>query len=358
MMGFKPRNSLILLALDSERTDGMSGPLARVDIEDNVIPERVALDILDFVTDYSVTTLAIAWFGDDLASMVASRGASTLHEAALIAQEFIDDRYRREDFGFVTCLLTDYASWIDARYLEGDSSLGELKLMNAVARYDSIENSALATQLVFAGSAPLDIEPDYVWQRVGSRQRRVALASYKRNLSKVRGAQLWTNTLRAAVEETTPLLPMNAIERLGGKDRIGRLNAGLSDVFVRDRVLLWAINPEVDSLVGVTPQSSEELLSAAADHLPDEKRIDAAVAVLGACGSYSSDEDASAYAVIAYLYWWKGEAHKAMENVEYALASNPNYGLAQLIKHAVSVHLPPPWYRARDEWAEAEIEVR
>lgn len=343
MMGFKPRNCVVLLALASERADNMSGPLGRIELNGTAMPPTLAHDVLDFINDYSVTTLVLAWFGDDLSEMIASEGAQIVHDAALIAQEFLDDRYRSESTGFVTCLLTDYRSWIDGRSLESHPSFGQLGALGLVERYEAIENSNLATELVFAGSAPLDIEPEHVWSRVGRRARAVAIDSFEQAKGRVRGALIWRNTL-ADLPPAGTVMAHNACVILGGKRRIGKLNAALQDLFIRDLVLLWGIHPQVGDLTSITPCQADDLLADAASYRVDLDRVDALIDVLSACASYSADDDGAAYAVVAYLYWWKGEGYKALANAQASLEADPKHALAQLIRRAVCVHLPPPWF--------------
>ncbi|NLI04877.1 MAG: DUF4192 family protein [Actinomycetaceae bacterium] len=344
LIGFHPENSVFLLAVECDKRPGILGPLARFRLDDGFLPPTFLRDAIEFVTDHSAATVVVAWFGDDMRAMLARRDIlESLHDAGMVLQELLDATYQSMSRGFVSVLVTDGTYYGSAQDIIGHHSVDLLTARGDLRLFQELEETPLAAELVYTGSAPLTYEPTGIWERVGYAKRRLAVEQAREGAPR-RGGQLWNNSLERAIESTIPLMPGNAAQLLGGKRRIGKLNAALRNLWVRDRVLLKAVDSQMGSFSTVRRTELEPMLERATRQRPDRARVQRIIDLLQACASYSADDDAAAYAVSAYLYWWLGDSAKARDNAHQALESDPQYSLAQLVSQALAAHLPPPWY--------------
>ncbi|QTE28353.1 DUF4192 domain-containing protein [Pengzhenrongella sicca] len=165
--------------------------------------------------------------------------------------------------------------------------------------------------------------------------------------------------------------------RDGSRDRdgatsaaiVGRIEAALSDVQVRDAILLTLV-PGAGDLAerslreddaedgsggrgGRTARVSRattEALGRIADPAtgvpPDEELLRAAASVLERVVAHAhGPRRAPALALLALLAWWQTDSARAGVLVERALTDDPGHRLAHLVLDALSVGLPPGWVR-------------
>lgn len=344
LLGFRPSDCVVLLAIDRKDQPNCASPIVKIDVRSGIDDDFISA-ALDFVVDFDVTTLSINWFGGSLADMIDDEySLHSLHEGGLIIQEHLNATYGSETTGFVSIHLTDFNEWATCQEIVG-GSYEEAKISEIIHSYADLEHTRLAAELVYGGSAPLGAEPEGAWPRLPWVHRSLSIEESEKVVTPTSGARLWGNSLAkfVACEERT-ILPGAASRMLGGPRRIGRLNAALRDVSLRDRILLYAVNTRVSSVAALSPERTEKLLIQATGDSVAETRIKKVIDLLSAAAMYSADDDGRAYAVVAYLYWWLGQGSKAADNVNIALASDPEYSLAKLVRHALDVQLPPPWF--------------
>ncbi|VEI12522.1 Uncharacterised protein [Trueperella bialowiezensis] len=336
-MGFRPHNSVVLLALATE-PDGMSGPLIRAHADQGV-PHGLIDTVLEFIDVFNVTNLAIAWYGTDMAAMLAdTTSMDLLDTAGLAAQSFLDCRYGPN--GYVCVGITDYTHWaglMDVRDVDGQS-VEELVARGLVGSFAELNESPGVMELVFQGSAPLDTEPKDEPARLpwSSRQCAVESARDERERTRLRRkcANVWQEVLDLLRQGIEPE------QCVPSDEAIGLLNAGLDSVLLRDRVIVCAVNNAVTNVTRIPrAQLAKRLCDAneySATYLPQ------IVDLLEYIARYSDDDDPAAFAVAGYLSWWQNDHERAYKNAMHAAQSDSEYSLAKLVLRALFVDLQPP----------------
>jgi len=172
----------------------------------------------------------------------------------------------------------------------------------------------------------------------------------------------WRAAVRLVGEHAggTPPVASGAAPRLG-PPLLGRIEAGLADVRVRDAVLV-ALVPGTGDLpehsladIRVTPlvdAGMRRALTLVVDPqvgvpAPEEstavhERVLEAVVAHGERGG-----QAPALTLLGLLAWWRGDGARAQILLARALAADSGYRLAALVDEAVASGLPPGWVRAR-----------
>ncbi len=151
------------------------------------------------------------------------------------------------------------------------------------------------------------------------------------------GLDLW----RALLAQAQPTAP-----------DLGRLQAALDDVLVRDAVLLdlvpgqarladrvvagWT-GPEVGDALGLIVDPGAGVAPPAS--------VTAATRLLREVAGHRPPAAAPAVTLLAMLAWWTGDGARAAVLVERVLAAVPDYRLARLLDEALTVGLPPGWAR-------------
>ena len=139
----------------------------------------------------------------------------------------------------------------------------------------------------------------------------------------------------------------------GAASDLGRLQAALEDVLVRDAVLLdlvpgqgriadrvlagWT-GPEVGAALGLIIDPGRGLE-------PPREQVEAAERVLRLVAGHRPQYAAAALTLLAVLAWWLGDGARAGALASGALDQDSEYRLARLIDEAVSAGLPPGWVR-------------
>jgi hypothetical protein len=142
--------------------------------------------------------------------------------------------------------------------------------------------------------------------------------------------------------------------------RLGRIEAGLRDLRVRDAVMA-ALVPGTGDLperVVRGPQTTPEATAGLARALDTLYRPGGAVApssqtpvhvrVLEQVVAHGrADRQAPACTLLALLAWWSGDGARADQLVRRALQANPDYRLAELVAEGVNHGVVPGWARTR-----------
>lgn len=141
---------------------------------------------------------------------------------------------------------------------------------------------------------------------------------------------------------------------------LGLLAAALEDNTVRDGVLCSVIHP----LHGHLPDRArtEEILDLAmlpGGPPPDHDRVEPAAAVLRAlAASAPRRSGALALGLLAWIAWWCADGARADVLAQQALRARPRTRLAELVDEALAARLPPGWVRTPDGSATRRPPIR
>lgn len=144
---------------------------------------------------------------------------------------------------------------------------------------------------------------------------------------------------------------------------LGRIEASLTDVRVRDAILLALVTGTGDlperTLVGPAGRPVGEVAAGTSDALgaimdpqrgapPDDELITAGVDVLERVIAHTRAPDqAPALTLLALIAWWRADGARAAVLLDRALAADPDHRLAVLLSAALARGLCPGWLRAR-----------
>ncbi len=139
----------------------------------------------------------------------------------------------------------------------------------------------------------------------------------------------------------------------GSSTALGRCQAALEDVLVRDAVLLDLV-PGHERLADrvVAGWSGPEIgaaLRAVVDPgsgVAPPERAERAAHVLRLVVGHRPRAAVPSLALLGLLAWWVGDGARAAVLVERALADDPGYRLAGLLDDALAAGMPPGWLRA------------
>lgn len=352
VLGYRPENSVVVTALakldESEESSRHSvGPLLVWDLDRAPLRATAAETVFEFIRDLSVTDVSIDWFGRNLEEMIDdSLNLSRLHRAALEIQDELDDMYRSSRVGFVSASMTDFNSWISVNSCPPGLGGQQVRELGLFESFDELANGQLATELIYLGSAPVAESEIGIVPRFSRGKRRLADAEYRQWLARgdQRAWKMWDRVLMRLgnILDDTEL----TVGDLGGSRRVGRLNASLMDPTLRDAILVYALNPYLVTFPEMTEVEVDHHLAAAGTITPTRFRMASVIRIFEVLAAYSSSDDPAPYAVLAYLHWWQDRSTTAQLYAIESLKSDPNYSLAQLIHHAITMNVPPPWHDA------------
>ena len=230
-----------------------------------------------------------------------------------------------------------------------------------------LSSTQVSAQMVLAGSSVADCRQDVGRIRsAGSEARRSVARVRRRWLARgllahddsAAAVERWraggVAAWRRAVDEQ--------LERASGPTAasLGRLEAGLADVRVRDAVLVALVPGQGDlperCLRGDRPSGEDDAalgraLALIVDPLDGVPAPPAATrvheAVLAAVVAHGErGRQAPALTLLGLLAWWRGDGARARIFLERALADDDGYRLALLLAQSLSYGVPPGWVRA------------
>ena len=135
---------------------------------------------------------------------------------------------------------------------------------------------------------------------------------------------------------------------------VGRLEASLADVLVRDAVLLTLLPGAQRVADRVVAGHGGDDVGAALRALvdtehgvpPDPVVSQGAQSLLRQVIAHSARRSqAPASSLLAVLAWWDGDGARAAVHAEVAVAVEPGYRLALLVLDALAAGMPPGWLR-------------
>ncbi len=348
-LGFRPQDSAVVVSLRRERS--RVGLVARVDLADLADPVD----------------------GRPLArSLVGHLLADGATSAVLVL--YAPGTVRPGDGGAAACALDVFRS-------EAEASLGEVPAWQVAATgyravgctdpaccptagrpLSDLQATQVGAHMVMAGRQVAAARDELVATRaVASTARRAARRAADRWAARLdqdaapAAAHRWRRAGLAAWREEVAACaaaPGTAV----GAARLGRLQAALADVLVRDAVMLGLV-PGGEALAdrvvaGYCGDEVGRALGAIVDPVlgvePDPRTLDPVSELLEQIAGHAARARcAPALTLLALVAWWQGDGARAGVCVERALTAQPDYRLAALLETTVRAGMPPGWLRAR-----------
>ena len=210
-----------------------------------------------------------------------------------------------------------------------------------------LDSCQAAAELVYKGSSPLreppspEIEAKPEAERDAARGESARAERAERTPQAIAAQLAAVDALLACPDAGRPA------DRMAHARMCGRVSAALCNPDVRDRVLLYGIDPAVETpLAGVGEEELFSRLAAAAGRAPHIDRIRRVIALLEEVASYRVRGEHAALAAAGYLHWWSCTNSLAAKRVRQAARIDPGYPLAHLLLDVVSSGTMAPWYSA------------
>ncbi|WP_407343832.1 DUF4192 domain-containing protein [Pengzhenrongella phosphoraccumulans] len=375
-LGFRPQESAVAVSLRAPR--GRVGLIARVDLTDlaDVVqgPQLARGLVSHLVADGGRRAVLVIYteldprFAVDLESAGAGGELDPGERSAPGNAAFV--RVAAEQFREAAePFLPEVAVWVVARsgYLSLDCVDPGCCPPGGRPLRD-LDGTAVGAHMVLAGSMVADSRDELARiEPAGARARRNAVRVAERARARREAALVvgdwalhrWRADGMAAWRE--------AVERsrTGGPGAppalLGRIEAALIDVRVRDAVLLALVPGTGDlperTLVGSPGRPVGEIAHSTSDALdaimdvrrgiaPDEELARAGVEVLEAVVAHTRTADqAAALTLLALIAWWQADGARAGVLLGRALDGDPDHRLALLLTEALARGLSPGWIR-------------
>lgn len=366
-LGFRPEESVALLSLRGSRR--RAGLVSRVDLADLADPEhgpRVARRLVHhLVEDGARQVLAVVYSARATGARPdpdVARAVAAVREAA---DHFVDG----------------VGAWVVGEHTFHELDCVEPGCRGAVPRpVRELESTEVSARMVALGAR-------VAASREGLRVAGTATAAARRSARRARarwaarrlaarseddvrrwrrdGLHLWAGELDRATTEAGEAVVRGVATGAGAARgphgwapppavALGRLQAALDDVLVRDAVLLRLVpgaerlgervvagdvGPEVGAALQV-------IVDPVRGRRPDEARSAGARALLGAVTSHAArGTHVPSVTLLGVLAWWEGDGARAAVLLEQALAQDPDHRLARLVQEALDHGMPPGWLR-------------
>lgn len=359
-LGFRPEESAVLVSLRGERS--RVGLVARVDLGDLGDPDHgpvMARSLVNhLVADGAHRCVLVLYTGRPPADVAGHVGAVRCHVADAADHHL----------GSVECWVVGPEGWYgldcaDPRCCPpGGRPLAELQSTEIGAHMVLTGATVQPSRAGLATIPPADAAARRSTRRAAVRWAERAVLATAEDLPtwRRRGLALWRAELAAALaavgKDAEPDVPVTT--PLGGHGRepatLGRLQAALADVLVRDAVLIGFVpgNDRVaDRVVAGDPGADvAAALRAIIDPVdgvpPEPALVRASAALLRDVVAHSSRAGgAPARTLLAVLAWWQGDGVRAGALVDAALAAAPGHRLALLLAETLEAGMPPGWLR-------------
>lgn len=356
-LGFRPRNSVVLLGLRGPR--GRLGLVSRADLADVGDPATgtgLLRDIADLMHEDGARDVFVALYCD-------------LPRDALAADPVVARALTH---------LRDVTGWADppGPWVVGDRTYGlwgtAQECGPATGEVADLERGEVAATMVLHGLTVAADREHLGVPRTGDVQRRRhasrAAREARRDVAVVRARCGGGAPVPGAVfglSDAVPAADQGEMEvwregelrrwsalvahaRRGAAlpaDELGRLSAGLDDELVRDGVLCSVVGPPAAHLPGRDPVGGTlDLVMLAGAPEPDPVRVGPAEHVLRALAAcVPRRAGAQALAVLAFLAWWQGDGARADVLAAQALRAVPGTRLAEIVGKLLAARLAPGW---------------
>ena len=412
LMRYVPHRKLVALALRRGRPlhsemgsierDSV-GPMISFDLPMGDLgnwASRVRDQLLEFVDDYDVLRLAIVtfyenyprWSYDEFEAYALSLAqlvdAKLLNHAKAMSEEGVPAAEEVQEFWRTSLTLTNrewFRGWvwpttkeegllIEAFHAEFEENGGAEKSFEDLASYQEgayrdLETGRLIAEMVGIGSVPasdLKITAPPAFERPEGFKGYwfdSMKETYRRRRNGLRhDSRMWGRIISEVIPER---IEMDKDKRQPIAEPVGLLNdasvvgsalGSLSQLWMRDRVILFAVHPEQDAVTNISESALLKRMAEASEMMPDFKKVQAVIDVLEFLSRYTDDDDPMPFATIAYLDWWRGQGSRAGVYAQLALERDPTCSLAQLVSEGLSVRLPPPWSDTYGDFIEENTE--
>ncbi|MGO1591769.1 MAG: DUF4192 family protein [Ancrocorticia sp.] len=331
-IGFKPTHHLVFLGLEFCGQDalgerGAIGPVMVLDTDDCGIEPEAGIALARSIRDYGVRKAIMALFCGDINEDYPDFAREFRNVCAMVS-----DAMPNSPESFFAPFVVDNEFW--AEYDGGELT---------PESWADLESSPVGTAMVYAGSAPQTEPPSHALERRGIDDQNGAQKSgaqwVKANRQQLvkEGARVWDELITRWKDPATREEVARDIEALG------KANAALSVVGIRDRILMWSTTLDCQSISGIGEDGLVEGLSAAVVTPPPVSRLEEIVSLLELCATVACEDDPVALSCAGYCLWWFGQNTRAACRLEEALAADPDYTLAQLLTDAVNAAILPLW---------------
>lgn len=354
-LGFVPHESAVLVSVRRRRAQ--VGLVARVDLDELGDPVRgpqVARTLTaHLLRDGAQRAVLVVYTGDregSAALLDAARrhvGTAAEHHLGEVECWLVGpDGYRHAECPSSPCCPASGRPAWDLRsttvsaemVLRGvgvaasREQLGEVRVVDAAARRSARRAAARWSARRLGADGPAEL---HRWRRAGLELWRSQLEEASGRSGDVPGG--------GGVLEPTATV-------------VGRLQAALDDVLVRDAVLVGLL-PGNDRLADVllvesggadVAQALRRLVDPVHGVAPDPVRVAPARALLERLVAHGGrDGHAPALTLLGVVAWWEGDGARAAVLLERALRAVPGYRLASLVQEALSHGMPPGWLARR-----------
>ncbi|NCT90015.1 DUF4192 family protein [Cellulomonas sp. APG4] len=366
-LGFRPEESVALLSLRGSR--GSTGLVARVDLADLADADdgaRVARQLVHHLVEDGARRLLVAVYSERATGPVpdpdVARAVDVVREAA---DHFVDD----------------VGVWAVGTQVFHEHGCTEPGCRDALPRsVHELESTEVSARMVALGAS-------VATSRDSLRVADTATATARRSARRARsrwaarglgarseddvrrwrrdGLEVWAHELDRATAEVGGAVARGVATGEGsGRGPhgwappaavvLGRLQAALDDVLVRDAVLLRLVpgterlgervvagdaGPEVGAALQV-------IVDPVRGRRPEEARVAGARALLGAVSAHAArGTHVPSVTLLGVLAWWEGDGARAAVLLEQALAEDPGHRLARLVQEAIDHGMPPGWLR-------------
>lgn len=336
IVGYRPARQLVLCGLDQRVVDASGrracmGPVVVVDCAAESVGEDHARFIAEVVGHHRVTKAVIVLYCDDLAQVEGTAAARLEHVHAMALQALAP-----APDGFLASYAVDGTSFVRV-----DGSEATVRSLR------ELDSCQAAAELVYKGSSPLreppspEIEAKPEAERDAARGESARAERAERTPQAIAAQLAAVDALLACPDAGRPA------DRMAHARMCGRVSAALCNPDVRDRVLLYGIDPAVETpLAGVGEEELFSRLAAAAGRALHIDRIRRVIALLEEVASYRVRGEHAALAAAGYLHWWSCTNSLAAKRVRQAARIDPGYPLAHLLLDVVSSGTMAPWYSA------------
>ncbi|MGV8965153.1 MAG: DUF4192 domain-containing protein [Cellulomonas sp.] len=362
-LGFRPQESAVAVSLRAPR--GRVGLIARVDLVDlaDVVhgPQLARGLVSHLVADGARRAVLVIYTPEDprLPADADTAPSTTSRLVRAAAEQF---REAAEPF------LPEISVWVVSHsgYLSLDcTDLGCCPRGGRPLR--DLDGTEVGAHMVLAGSLVADSRDELAWiEPAAAAQRRNATRVAQRaRARRVEAMAAGDGALHRWRAEGLAAWREATLRSAGGTSAppalLGRIEAALADVRVRDAVLIALVPGTGDlperTLVGGPGRPGGEVahgtsaaLNAVMDPqhgiAPDEVQVGAGVDVLEQVVAHTRSADhAPALTLLALIAWWRADGTRAGVLLERAIDLDPAHRLAVLLSEALSRGMAPGWRR-------------
>lgn len=312
--------TIALVHQDEQSTASVFGPVARkplARLENNWQESAGAL-----IEQFNGTDVFFVAYVNNLEETLTNSDlARQMNEVALATQKALDERYRRDDMGFVSAYITDYKEWISVNTYNPSSTTDEHRQRGLIRSNEHFKDGQMAAEIAYAGYAVPDHDrvPDVDHDEC-ERAESAYISEHSTARQKAAVQALFAGTASA--------------------EDCGIVGQLLDHVLVRDR-LIYASLAGLEVAEVWTMDADELGMCLAELTTPATNVIDRARAFDMVAG-HLPNVNAPALSVSAYLRWWVGERASAHARASDAVFNDPEYNLARLVVHAIDLEIDSP----------------